>query len=243
MTKMAFRLNGAPVDGNCTVNPLFGISLVDDFRITCSHWTDPEDVGIRKYSIKSKANEKFDTFSIIYFRNKTLAHQWPPCIYIPLALRFHSPFLGSDLNLISQDKHTSSKFLIPAKDTFTNVETSVLSVTQFDMAMPAKMQLKPGSYEITVSVEDKWGAVTQYTLPDMVSVDEMPASSLSDMLDSTALDALDSQGDVNTLLMTLQAQSAVINSVQRQPVVQEGEGEGDTEQTVLADSLGIEGGS
>ncbi len=92
----------------------------------------------------------------------------------------------------------------------------MLSVSNFDK--PQSMQLKPGAYEVSVAVEDKWGAVTLFHLGDTVYVDEAPASSVTNALDTSVLENLDTQGDVNTLLMTLQAQSAIINSVQESEV-------------------------
>ncbi len=50
---MSFKLNAAPTNGTCEVTPLSGVSLVDDFSINCAYWFDPEEIGIKRYSVKS----------------------------------------------------------------------------------------------------------------------------------------------------------------------------------------------
>jgi hypothetical protein len=40
------------------VLPLYGITIVNDFYLTCDGWIDPEDVGIKHYLIYSEINIK-----------------------------------------------------------------------------------------------------------------------------------------------------------------------------------------
>ena len=47
-------MNQPPDSGVCTVTPEEGISITTEFELTCSDWNDPEESGIRQYTVNRK---------------------------------------------------------------------------------------------------------------------------------------------------------------------------------------------
>ena len=55
-TVLYLYLNKLPFGGSCTVSPTYGISMLDDFFLSCENWSDPENAGIAYYLVSSKSN-------------------------------------------------------------------------------------------------------------------------------------------------------------------------------------------
>ena len=55
-TLLYINLNQLPTGGQCNVEPLHGVSMVDSFYLSCDGWIDPEDIGIQLYLVSSMSN-------------------------------------------------------------------------------------------------------------------------------------------------------------------------------------------
>ena len=56
VTQMKLKKNYPPDFGNCTVTPTYGFAMLDEFKLECTDWSDPEGMGIAIYEIYSKKN-------------------------------------------------------------------------------------------------------------------------------------------------------------------------------------------
>ena len=146
-TLLYIHVNKIPISGNCTVDPLKGISMTDKFYLSCMGWIDPEDAGIKHYLVSSISDGE---------------------------------------------------------------ESSLAKIKAFDPAAPLEISLATGVHEITVVIEDSWGAKTTYKLPDPVVVDPINTADFQDFMKSGKLDELLGSGDKGTMMMVLQAQASVL---------------------------------
>ena len=146
-TLLFVHVNKVPTNGNCTVNPLYGISMMDNFFVSCIGWEDPEDAGIKLYVISS----------------------------------------------ISKGE-----------------EASLAKVSSFDPDAPLQISLGTGVHDISVMIEDAWGAKTVYKIPNQVVVDPIDPAEFEDFIKSGSLDELVGSGDKGALMMALQAQASVL---------------------------------
>ena len=146
-TILFVHVNKVPTNGNCTVNPLYGISMMDKFFVTCIGWEDPEDAGIKLYVISSISNGE---------------------------------------------------------------EASLAKVNSFDPDTPLQISLGTGVHDISVMIEDAWGANTVYKIPSQVVVDPIDPAEFEDFIKSGSLDELVGSGDKGALMMALQAQASVL---------------------------------
>ena len=89
-------------------------------------------------------------------------------------------------------------------------EASLAKVNSFDPDTPLQISLGTGVHDISVMIEDAWGAKTVYTIPSQVVVDPIDPAEFEDFIKSGSLDELVGSGDKGALMMALQAQASVL---------------------------------
>ena len=58
---------------------------------------------------------------------------------------------------------------VTARDESGNVQTRA-KILEFNPTVPEALDLTPGVYEVLVSIQDQWGAVTVFEMPGKVTV-------------------------------------------------------------------------
>ena len=48
------KINKSPTGGLCNVEPPEGTAIITEFELICQDWNDPEEIGIKHYTIASK---------------------------------------------------------------------------------------------------------------------------------------------------------------------------------------------
>ena len=89
-------------------------------------------------------------------------------------------------------------------------EASLATTTYFDPEAPVELSLATGVHNISIQVEDDWGAKTTFYLPEPVIVDPVSPTDFEDFMNSGLLEELLGSGDKGTLMTVLQAQASVI---------------------------------
>ena len=51
LSKIFMKVNQGPVNGSCNISPREGIAVLENFELLCLGWEDPEEAGIRHYSV------------------------------------------------------------------------------------------------------------------------------------------------------------------------------------------------
>ena len=54
------QVNRGPENGSCIVNPNEGYAITTDFELSCSDWLDPEEIGIKHYTVNCKYCTYYD---------------------------------------------------------------------------------------------------------------------------------------------------------------------------------------
>ena len=89
-------------------------------------------------------------------------------------------------------------------------EASLATTTYFDPKAPLELSLATGVHNISILIEDMWGAKSKFYLPEPVIVDPVSPTDFEDFMDSGLLEELLGSGDKGTLMTVLQAQASVI---------------------------------
>ncbi|XP_023230775.1 uncharacterized protein LOC111630844 [Centruroides sculpturatus] len=57
--KLILRINRPPTAGNCKLKPETGYALIENYIITCSDWSDPDELPLKGYYVYSQKNNDF----------------------------------------------------------------------------------------------------------------------------------------------------------------------------------------
>ena len=91
-------------------------------------------------------------------------------------------------------------------------EASLATTTYFDPKAPLELSLATGVHNISILVEDKWGAKTTFYLPESVIVDPVSPTDFEDFMNSGLLEELLGSGDKGTLMTVLQVDLGLLSS-------------------------------
>ena len=54
INKIFMKVNKGPALGSCEIFPREGVAVITEFEFECIDWVDPEDIGIKHYSVASE---------------------------------------------------------------------------------------------------------------------------------------------------------------------------------------------